>query len=105
MVNQTTHADIAFSFDAAWPISTVTPLPARYGFNLTRQARRTRRSLPRPAPGGCLGVTDVIARATTQPIVRDYCLEHGITYTETGLIESYRIALRHLDEAGTHTLP
>jgi fatty acid desaturase len=35
-----------------------------------------------------------------QPIVRDYCLEHGITYTEAGLIESYRIALRHLDEVG-----
>jgi hypothetical protein len=40
-----------------------------------------------------------------QPIVRDYCLEHGIACTETGLIESYRIALRHLDEVGTHTLP
>lgn len=50
-------------------------------------------SMPRPA----------LRRA--QPIVRDYCLEHGITYTETGLIESYRIALRHLDEVGTHTLP
>jgi hypothetical protein len=35
MVNQMTHADIAFSFDGAWPISTVTPLSALYGFDLT----------------------------------------------------------------------
>jgi fatty acid desaturase len=47
-------------------------------------------SMPRPA----------LRRA--QPIVRDYCLEHGIAYTETGLIASYRIALRHLDEVGRH---
>jgi hypothetical protein len=33
MINQMTHADIAFSFDGAWPISTVTPLSALYGFN------------------------------------------------------------------------
>lgn len=45
-------------------------------------------SMPRPA----------LRRA--QPIVRDFCLEHGIAYTETGLLESYRTALRHLDEAG-----
>jgi fatty acid desaturase len=47
-------------------------------------------SMPRPA------------LRVAQPLVRDYCLEHGIAYTETGLIESYRIALRHLDEVGAH---
>jgi hypothetical protein len=38
MINQMTHADIAFSFDGAWSISTLTPLSALYGFNLTRTA-------------------------------------------------------------------
>jgi fatty acid desaturase len=31
-----------------------------------------------------------------QPIVRDFCVERGIDYEVTGLIASYRIALRHL---------
>jgi hypothetical protein len=31
-----------------------------------------------------------------QPIVRDFCAERGIDYEETGLLASYRIALRHL---------
>jgi fatty acid desaturase len=35
-----------------------------------------------------------------QPIVRDYCVERGIAYEETGVIDSYRQALRHLHEAG-----
>ncbi|WP_306215650.1 fatty acid desaturase family protein [Actinoplanes sp. RD1] len=35
-----------------------------------------------------------------QPIVRDYCREIGVPYEETGLIESYRQALRHLHEVG-----
>jgi fatty acid desaturase len=35
-----------------------------------------------------------------QPIVRDYCAEHGIAYEETGLIDSYGQALRHLHEVG-----
>ncbi|GAA2669905.1 fatty acid desaturase family protein [Actinoplanes palleronii] len=35
-----------------------------------------------------------------QPIVRDYCAEIGVSYQETGLIESYRQALRHLHEVG-----
>lgn len=35
-----------------------------------------------------------------QPIVRDYCAERSIPYCETGLFESYAIALRHLHEAG-----
>jgi len=35
-----------------------------------------------------------------QPIVRRYCAELGVPYEETGLIESYRQALRHLHEVG-----
>jgi fatty acid desaturase len=35
-----------------------------------------------------------------QPIVRDFCAERGITYEETGLVDSYGQALRHLHEAG-----
>ncbi|MCX5067351.1 acyl-CoA desaturase [Micromonospora lupini] len=35
-----------------------------------------------------------------QPIVRAYCVEQGIPYAETGLIESYRQALGHLHEVG-----
>jgi fatty acid desaturase len=35
-----------------------------------------------------------------QPIVREYCAELGVTYAETGLVDSYRQALRHLHAAG-----
>ncbi|MET8529644.1 acyl-CoA desaturase [Micromonospora sp. NPDC005172] len=35
-----------------------------------------------------------------QPIVRAYCAEQGISYAETGLVESYRQALGHLHEVG-----
>ncbi|RAO39738.1 Acyl-lipid (11-3)-desaturase [Micromonospora noduli] len=35
-----------------------------------------------------------------QPIVRAYCVEQGIPYAETGLVESYRQALGHLHEVG-----
>jgi hypothetical protein len=35
-----------------------------------------------------------------QPIVRQYCAEIGVAYEQTGLIESYRQALRHLHEVG-----
>ncbi|GIE84346.1 fatty acid desaturase family protein [Actinoplanes regularis] len=35
-----------------------------------------------------------------QPIVRDYCAEIGIPYEMTGLVGSYRQALRHLHEVG-----
>lgn len=31
-----------------------------------------------------------------RPIVRDFCAERGVDYEETGLVESYRIALAHL---------
>ncbi|MGW1713380.1 acyl-CoA desaturase [Streptomyces sp. NPDC002156] len=35
-----------------------------------------------------------------QPTVRAYCREMGIPYTETGLVDSYRQALRHMYEVG-----
>ena len=35
-----------------------------------------------------------------KPIVRAYCAEIGVPYTQTGLIESYAIALRHLHRVG-----
>ncbi|GAA0436169.1 delta fatty acid desaturase [Actinoplanes capillaceus] len=35
-----------------------------------------------------------------QPIVRDYCAEIGVPYEMTGLLESYRQALRHLHDVG-----
>ncbi len=35
-----------------------------------------------------------------QPIVRGFCEERGVAYEETGLVESYRIALRHLHDVG-----
>ncbi|HZJ05606.1 MAG TPA: acyl-CoA desaturase [Nocardioidaceae bacterium] len=35
-----------------------------------------------------------------QPIVREYCTEMGLPYTETGLTESYAIGLRHLRDVG-----
>jgi hypothetical protein len=35
-----------------------------------------------------------------QPIVQAYCAEIGVPYEQTGLIESYRQALRHLHEVG-----
>ncbi|MFG2447987.1 acyl-CoA desaturase [Streptomyces sp. NPDC048512] len=35
-----------------------------------------------------------------QPLVRTYCAEVGIAYAETGLVDSYRQALRHMYEVG-----
>ncbi|WP_189929509.1 fatty acid desaturase family protein [Streptomyces sulfonofaciens] len=35
-----------------------------------------------------------------QPMVRDHCRSLGIPYTETGLVDSYRQALRHMHEVG-----
>jgi fatty acid desaturase len=35
-----------------------------------------------------------------KPIVRDYCAQIGVSYAETGLIDSYRQALAHLHAAG-----
>jgi fatty acid desaturase len=35
-----------------------------------------------------------------QPIVRDFCARHGISYMQTGVFASYAIVLRHLHDAG-----
>ncbi|WSQ13773.1 acyl-CoA desaturase [Streptomyces sp. NBC_01231] len=35
-----------------------------------------------------------------QPLVRSHCGELGITYAETGFVDSYRQALRHMHEVG-----
>lgn len=35
-----------------------------------------------------------------RPIVRDFCAEHGLVYTETGLFASYRIVVRYLNRVG-----
>ncbi|MGI8880783.1 MAG: fatty acid desaturase family protein [Jatrophihabitans sp.] len=35
-----------------------------------------------------------------QPLVRQYCLQQGVTYTETSLFGSYQAALRHLNQLG-----
>lgn len=34
------------------------------------------------------------------PTVRAYCAEHGVTYTETGLLHSYAIVTRHINRVG-----
>lgn len=38
--------------------------------------------------------------ALAQPVVRSYCARLGVPYTETGLIDSYAEALRHLHSVG-----
>jgi fatty acid desaturase len=35
-----------------------------------------------------------------QPVVQQYCAEIGVSYEMTGLLDSYRQALRHLREVG-----
>jgi fatty acid desaturase len=35
-----------------------------------------------------------------KPVVEQYCAEIGVSYAQTGLIQSYRQALRHLHEVG-----
>lgn len=40
-----------------------------------------------------------------QPIVREFCREHGIAYCETGLLASYGLVLRHLDGVGNGREP
>jgi fatty acid desaturase len=34
------------------------------------------------------------------PLVREYCAQIGVAYTDAGLVDSYRQALRHLHAAG-----
>jgi fatty acid desaturase len=40
-----------------------------------------------------------------QPLVRAHCQDVGIPYVETGLVDSYRQALRHLHEVGEPLRP
>ena len=40
------------------------------------------------------------ALARTQQIVRAYCLENDVRYTETGLVESYSIVIAYLNRVG-----
>ena len=35
-----------------------------------------------------------------RPIVRDFCAQLDVPYAETSLVQSYRLALRHLHQAG-----
>ena len=35
-----------------------------------------------------------------QPIVRDFCAERGISYTETGLLDAYGTVIRYLNRVG-----
>jgi fatty acid desaturase len=35
-----------------------------------------------------------------QPVVRSYCADHGVAYTEVGLFESYGIAVDYLNHVG-----
>jgi fatty acid desaturase len=37
---------------------------------------------------------------TVQPVVREYCALHGVTYTEVGLFASYRIVVDYLNNVG-----
>ncbi|BCJ34463.1 delta fatty acid desaturase [Actinocatenispora thailandica] len=36
----------------------------------------------------------------SQPLIQAFCTEYGVSYRETGLLRSYREALRHLHEVG-----
>jgi len=45
-------------------------------------------SMPRPTLG------------RAQPLIQRFCEENGVSYTQTGLFDSYRQALTHLDSAG-----
>jgi fatty acid desaturase len=40
-----------------------------------------------------------------QQLVRTFCAEHGVAYSQTGLIDSYAQALRHLNSVGRSALP
>jgi fatty acid desaturase len=40
-----------------------------------------------------------------QPIIREFCREHGLTYVQTSLTDSYVQTLHHLHEVGRHPQP
>jgi fatty acid desaturase len=35
-----------------------------------------------------------------QPLIRSFCAEHGVPYTQTSLLGSYAIVLRYLNAVG-----
>ena len=39
-----------------------------------------------------------------QPLVREFCAERGVPYTECGLVQSYRQSVRHLNAVGSGTV-
>jgi fatty acid desaturase len=41
----------------------------------------------------------------SQPLIREFCRQHGLPYCEAGLFDSYRQALRHLDGVGRQLRP
>ena len=56
-------------------------------------------------PRGDMGAVQFVRADIRNPviakvIVRDYCAEIGVPYHETGLISSYREALRHMHHVG-----
>jgi fatty acid desaturase len=38
-----------------------------------------------------------------QPIIRQFCQQHGLTYTETSLVDSYAQVLSHLHTVGSRS--
>ena len=40
-----------------------------------------------------------------QQLVRTFCAEHGVAYSQTSVIDSYTQALRHLNAVGRSALP
>jgi hypothetical protein len=45
-------------------------------------------------------VRDLASPRRAQPIVRDFCARHGVSYSRTGLLDSYGQVPRHLHNAG-----
>jgi fatty acid desaturase len=39
----------------------------------------------------------------SQPLIREFCLQHGLPYCQTSLVASYAQALRHLHAVGAQT--
>jgi hypothetical protein len=38
---------------------------------------------------------------SSQPLIREFCQQHGLAYCQTSLIDSYAQALRYLHAVGT----
>jgi len=41
----------------------------------------------------------------SQPMIREFCREHGLPYVQTGLLDSYTQTLRHLHAVGRDPQP